>query len=162
MIFYFKALFAGCAIALCAAYSLAADADVDVGQGLELRAAWVRAMPPTQHMTAAYLQLFNPSDKGVEIDSVSASVGVASLHETRLENGRSSMRPVSTLQIPPGGTVFLQPGGLHMMLMDIETMPLEGETVQLCVRSNLGEYCADAPVQKVAQSSDSSQGHHHH
>ena len=127
---------------------------------LELSEAWVRAMPPTQRMTAAYLRIDNPSAEVVTISSVTASRGQASLHETRVEGGRSMMRAVSGQTIAAGGMLTLEPGGMHIMIMALDKAPAEGETLTLCVGSPVGETCIDAPVRRSAP--EARHGHHDH
>jgi copper(I)-binding protein len=57
----------------------------------------------------------------------------------------------------------LAPGGLHLMLMDVGSMPREGETVNVCVASDEIESCARLPVLRSApQSMDAMPDHNHH
>ncbi|MFT4767926.1 MAG: copper(I)-binding protein [Glaciecola sp.] len=126
----------------------------------EISNAWVRAMPPGQRMTAAYLELYNPGATTVSILGASSEVGMASLHETRLEGGRSSMKAVDSLGIASGEVIAMEPGGLHIMLMGLETTPVEGDTVPICLQTSEGEVCADALVQRAAPEARSSHDHH--
>ena len=41
-------------------------------------------------------------------------------HETRQEGDVSRMSEAGPLTIPPGGTLAMKPGGLHIMLMDLK------------------------------------------
>ncbi|WOJ93003.1 copper chaperone PCu(A)C [Congregibacter variabilis] len=126
----------------------------------EVSGAWVRAMPPGQHMTAAYLQLRNLTAGTVSITGVHSDVGMASLHETRLEGGRSSMRAVDSLDLAAGEAISMEPGGLHIMLMGLETTPVEGDIVPVCLQTSEGEVCADAQVQRAAPDTQGSHDHH--
>ena len=127
---------------------------------LQISNAWVRAMPPGQKMTAAYFQVRNPSASAVSIRGVSSSLGMASLHETRLEGGRSTMQPVDTLTIDAQSTVDLEPGGLHIMLMGLQSTPAEGDTVPVCLQTSEGESCTDALVRRAAPGNESKHDHH--
>ena len=131
-----------------------------VAQTPDLSNAWVRAMPPTQRMTAAYLQLSNSGVEAISILGVSSDAGAASLHETRLEDGRSTMRPVESLVIEPGDTIVMAPGAMHIMLMGLQKTPAEGETVPICLQTSGGEVCTQAQVRRAAP--DASGGHDHH
>ena len=53
----------------------------------------------------------------VIVGAKSAAFGEVSLHETRVVDGVSKMRPVPELRIAPDGAAVLKPGGLHLMLM---------------------------------------------
>lgn len=120
---------------------------------------WVRAMPPGQRMTAVYLRVQNPGVSDVAILGVSSALGRASLHETRLENGRSSMQAVDSLSLGAGEAVVMEPGGLHIMLMGLETTPAEGDVVPICLQTTEGDVCADAQVRRAAPAPHN--GHDH-
>jgi copper(I)-binding protein len=129
--------------------------------GLVLSEAWVRAMPPGQAMTAAYLQVLNTGETPVTVTGVSTGMGTASLHETRVVEGRSTMRPVAALTLAPGEQLQLQPGGLHVMLMGLERTPVPGEDVSICLVTDAGESCIDAPVSRGPVVGGTDAGHHH-
>lgn len=131
------------------AFSAGAVVVVSAGasaDGLVLDGAWVRAMPPGRPMTAAYLRVDNPSEATVTVTSVRASAGEASLHESRAVDGQMRMRELSELPVPAGGSAILEPGGLHIMLMGLESTPKEGDTLTLCLSSGSEEVCTEAPV----------------
>ena len=126
-------------------------------QALELSDAWVRAMPPGRPMTAAYLNLRNDSDRVVTVTGITSTLGEASLHETRVVDGRSTMHELPQLRLEPGAGARLVPGGMHIMLMGLTQTPVVGEVVPLCLDTDAGEFCVDAPVQRGGGSSQ----HHH-
>ncbi len=108
---------------------------VAAGQSMPLIAqdAWVRAVPGTD-MAAAYLTLRNVSAGPVTVTGIGSSIaGRAMIHETRLEGGRSSMRPREQLVVAPGTAVKLEPGGLHVMLHELKKPLTVGQTVPLVV-----------------------------
>lgn len=142
-----------------AAIVLALAAQGAVAQGaLELSGAWVRALPPGQPATAAYLTVHNPGSEPVTIDAASAAgAGRVEMHDTLQEGGMSRMRQRHTVTVPAGDTLRFQPGGLHLMLLDLAAMPREGEQVNLCLRSGDSEHCTEAPVRRQAEN-----GHKHH
>jgi copper(I)-binding protein len=71
--------------------------------GLIISDAWVRATPPGKMMSAGYASIENQSNKAITVFGVSAeAAGHASLHETRIERDRSTMRPVAQLSIQAG------------------------------------------------------------
>mgnify|MGYP005709341783 FL=1 len=96
--------------------------------------AWVRATPPGKMMTAGYASLKNVSKDVITITGVSAEVaGHTSLHETRIERDRSTMRPVAKLSIKAGECVSLKPGGLHIMLMKLSEPLTDGQSIDICL-----------------------------
>jgi copper(I)-binding protein len=98
---------------------------------LEVQNAWIRATPGSD-VAAAYLTLHNSSAAPVTITSVySPAASHAMIHETSVQGGQSRMRPHEHLLVPPGQTVKLEPGGLHVMLEGL-TRPLAvGQSVPL-------------------------------
>ncbi|MDG0992135.1 MAG: copper chaperone PCu(A)C [Luminiphilus sp.] len=126
---------------------------------LSLEQLWVRAMPPTQTMTAAYGQLSNLGAAPLTITGVSSTIATeTTLHESRQVGDRMTMVAVTNMTLAPGEVLELKPGGLHLMLMGIKTMPVKGSEVEICVLSGEDRTCATASVQRDADSTT----HHHH
>lgn len=117
---------------------------------LVISEAWARETPPGKSMTAAYGRLQNPGDKALVVTGVSAEVAAhSSLHETRIERDRTTMRPVSNLTIAPGEEVELAPGGMHVMLMKLDAPLVEGESIDICFKlENNEDTCSAFPVAK--------------
>ncbi|HEX7127312.1 MAG TPA: copper chaperone PCu(A)C [Thermodesulfobacteriota bacterium] len=129
---------------------------------LVVRDAWVRATPGAAAVsshaasrgghdagaTAAYLTLENRGDRADRLVSVASPVaGRAELHESRVENGIMRMRPVEGIAVPAGGSVRLEPGGLHVMLMGLHEPIAEGRRVPLTLTFESGATLAvDAEV----------------
>ena len=73
---------------------------------------------PGRMMSAGYLVLTNNTDEAIVIDGVtSPQFGVVEIHRTILENGISRMRQIEELVVPARGSVILERGGKHLMLM---------------------------------------------
>ena len=98
--------------------------------------AWVRAAVVPEGMTvpvnsAAYLTIENRGDGPDRL--VGASFEGAKrveLHESFVdEQGIASMRPVNSVELPPGGEARLEPGGLHVMLMGLDAPLSVGDSV---------------------------------
>ena len=117
---------------------------------LVISEAWARETPPGKSMTAAYGWLQNSGDKALVVTSVSAEVAAhSSLHETRIERDRATMRPVSNLTIAPGEEVELAPGGMHVMLMKLDAPLVEGESIDICFKLENNEgMCSAFPIAK--------------
>jgi copper(I)-binding protein len=93
---------------------------------------------PGRTMSAGYLVLTNNTDEAIIIDGVrSPQFGAVEIHETTLEDGISRMRQIEELVVPARGSVTLERGGKHLMLMRAQG---SGETVTLLLLSD------DAPV----------------
>lgn len=101
-----------------------AHAQVTVSQ------AWVRATVPQQKATGAFMRLTSRSDARL-VAARSPVAGVVEVHETTMTNDVMRMRPVEAVELPAGKTVELEPGGYHIMLMDLRRPLTEGESVVL-------------------------------
>lgn len=141
--------------------SLAVVAEQDVT--LELDNAWVRALPPFQPNTAAYLTLLNRGEVAVSIVGASSDLADrVELHTTRKIDGLMRMEQLQGLALAPGEQVELAPGGTHLMLLGLEYMPAPGDEVRLCLQLASGnEVCTEAQVRKSADEPDG-QNHQHH
>lgn len=144
--------------------TLAALLSLPVLAQVELTGAWVRALPPTQKSTAAYLTVANTGSREVAVIGAQAAVaGRAEIHTTREVDGLMRMERLSQLKIAPGASVALTPGGTHLMLLELQRMPQAGETVPLCLELASGEQvCADAEVRKSSGGQSGHEHHHHH
>lgn len=113
---------------------------------IEVKDAWVREVPPTSKMSAAYMVIEN---KGKEADRlVDASNNVSEITEIH-ETVEGKMRRVKAVEVPAGGKVELKPGGLHIMLINLKKPLKEGDTVELTLKfEKSGEVKVQAPVKK--------------
>lgn len=145
-----------------AAVSLAVAAEEPAK--LQIVDPWVRALPPTQTNTAAYMTLVNHSEATITIASANADIAQkVEIHTTREIDGYMRMEQLPGLSIGPGETLQLAPGGTHLMLLQLSHMPMPGETPRLCVAfASGGEVCADAQVRKSAAPGQSHEKHQHH
>ena len=113
---------------------------------------WARAT--TTEVTAVYLKIAN---KGVEADRllrVMTDIGRAEIHESKTEGGVAKMRHVDALVIPSKREVSLQPGGMHIMFMDLKKPLTEGFGIPMTlVFEKAGEVHIDVLVQKAGAKS---------
>lgn len=87
------------------------------GEGISVKDPWVRQSPPGASVTAAYMVIENPSASADELLEISCDCSAsASLHVTEMREDSMAMKKVSSIEIPPGASVVLSPGGYHVML----------------------------------------------
>ena len=73
---------------------------------------------PGRHMSAGFFVLENNTDTNIRITSAtSPQFGAVEIHETTIEDGVSRMRELEVLVVPANGSVTLERGGKHLMLM---------------------------------------------
>jgi len=94
--------------------------------------AWIRAAPPGAMMMAGYVTLTNTGDTRVSILTVqSDTFRDASIHETVVDHGVSKMRELPRLDLDPGATIELKPGGRHLMLSNPRQQIAVGEKITM-------------------------------
>ena len=105
--------------------ALAQGTDYKLGS-LEILQPWARASLTVNG--AAYLELANHGSTLDRLVAVTTPVAArAELHEHQMDGGVMKMRPVDGIDIAPGGTAVLKPGGYHVMLMGLK-QPLKAGT----------------------------------
>ena len=73
---------------------------------------------PGRHMSAGFFVITNNTDESLRITSVeSPQFESVEIHETTVTDGISRMRKLDELLVPAQGSVTLERGGKHLMLM---------------------------------------------
>lgn len=95
--------------------------------------AWVKAVSDDEEMSAAFGVLTNASADGITLVSASTSVaGMVELHEVVMKDGSMVMQPKEGgIPVPAEGEATLEPGGDHIMLMELGGTIEPGEVVTL-------------------------------
>jgi copper(I)-binding protein len=103
------------------------------GPSLTVSEAWVREAPMTDRPGAAYLVIANSGGQADALVGASSPAAASvEVHETvAAASGMTAMHPVERIEVPAGGSVRLEPGGYHLMLMGLKDPLVGGETVQL-------------------------------
>lgn len=116
---------------------------------LEVTEVWSRAMPPVSATGAAYLSVRNTGETQARLVSATADIAPrVELHAHTNDGGVMRMREVEAVTIHPGETVTLAPGGLHVMLIDLQRPLVAGESFGLTLRfEGAGEISLTVPVQ---------------
>lgn len=133
-------------------------------QSLRAEDAWIRAAPPGSAMLAGYALLHNDGDAPLRIVSATSDAfGSIEFHRTVTEDGVSRMRPVEAIEVPPGGAVTLEPGGMHLMLMRPSRQFSEGERVVIALEdADGGTTQIELDVRRAAMDGDDGGHHGHH
>lgn len=99
---------------------------------LKVHDDWVAATSPVAKSQAAYICFINDNDKDVKITGVSAKgFGKAMFHQTMQHGDMTMMHPMESLVVPAHKMLTLEPGAMHIMLMDPEKIAVPGEKVTL-------------------------------
>ena len=87
---------------------------------------WARATVPGQKATGVFMKL-TATQAGQLVGVSSPVAGVAEVHEMKMDGNVMKMSAVPAIDLPAGKSVSLQPGGYHVMLMDLKG-PLAKDT----------------------------------
>jgi len=105
---------------VCVLVSLPAWAQVKIDE------PWARATVPGQKATGVFMKL-TATQAGQLVGVSSPVAGVAEVHEMKMDGNVMKMSAVPAIDLPAGKSVSLQPGGYHVMLMDLKG-PLAKDT----------------------------------
>ena len=139
---------------LCLSLLLPQMAEAQADEAVQVSDAWVRETVPGQSIGAAYMRI--RSTQRVELVRVQSGVArSAEIHQMSMENGLMKMRELKSVGIDAGREVALEPGGTHIMLVDMKRPLRPGEEVTLKLRflsRDGGAFAVTvrAPVKSVA------------
>jgi copper(I)-binding protein len=125
--------------------------DYKVGS-LVITHPWTRATAPTAKAGGGFLVIEN---KGSTPDRLVAAESNASqkveIHEMKMDGTVMRMRELAGgLEIPPGGSVMLKPGGYHIMFMELKAPFAKGAKVPVTlVFEKAGKVDVDFAVQDM-------------
>lgn len=124
--------------------------------------SWVRETPAAQPSTGVFMNI--ESEKAARlVDARSDAAKVVEIHTMEMEGDVMKMRRIEGLDVEPGKTLALTPGGYHIMLIDL-VKPLEaGNKVALTLvfeqDGKREEVKTEAEVRKMVAGEG---GHDHH
>lgn len=130
---------------------VAAAADYHLG-ALQITQPWARATPSGAASGAAYMTVTNTGTKAARLNCVSSNAAAkCEIHEMSMNGGVMRMRPVEGgLEIKPGETVTLKPGGFHMMLTGLKAPLQQGKTLEATLQvDNGGTVQVEFPIAPV-------------
>lgn len=91
---------------------------------------YVRAVPPGQPNSAAFMQLQNKSTTEHAIVKAESPVSnVVELHTHINEGGVMKMRQIKQIDVPAQGSTTLKPGGFHVMFLGLKSELKPGQLV---------------------------------
>jgi copper(I)-binding protein len=98
---------------------------------IEVSGAFTRATLPNAPVGAGYLTITNKGAADDRLVSATSTVaGTTRIHEMKMEGDVMKMNELPDgVVIPAGGSVTLEPGGLHIMFMQLNQAFAEGSTI---------------------------------
>lgn len=96
----------------------------------QVKDGWIRMVPGGMPMHAGFGRIENPCPIPATIVSASSpAYGSVEAHESTNVDGISRMRQLPELLIDPQGAAVLEPGGMHLMLMQPKASLEEGSRI---------------------------------
>lgn len=132
---------------------------------LAVEGGWSRATAEGAKVAAGYLTIKNTGSAADTLVSVETPVSEkGEIHDMTMTDGVMRMRRLADgLEIPAGGSVELKPGGMHLMLIDLKSQLVAGETVPVKLTFKSGAVIElKLPIRALGSTSGSSTGHSHH
>jgi periplasmic copper chaperone A len=131
---------------------------------LVIEAPWARATPGGAKVGGAYLKITNT---GTEPDhliggSLPAATSVE-VHEMSMTDGVMKMRKLEKgLEIKPGQTVELKPGGYHVMFMGLRESLKQGQPLKGTLQfEKAGSVEVEYRVEPIGSQGTAKKGHQH-
>jgi copper(I)-binding protein len=118
----------GLVAVVCAAVAIACAGE---SHAIVIEEAWGRPAGEGAN-GVAYFTISNPDSVPMHLDSVRTTAArLAELHETVLTGGIARMTPLTGLDIPAGGRVQMEPGGAHVMLVELTAPASIGDSLAI-------------------------------
>ncbi len=123
------------------------------GDAVVIEGAWSRASIGTSRPGVAYMTLHNTGDAPVTLTGLRTDLAMMPMiHASTTDaQGVTRMSHMEQIEIAAGDTVAFEPGGLHVMLMDLQRPMVEGESFTLSLIIADGEeITVEVPVRSMA------------
>jgi hypothetical protein len=127
---------------------------------LSVTDAWARATMPGQKVSGAYMQLQSDADARL-VSASSPAVPRVEVHEMKMDGDVMRMSEVKSIELPKGKTVSLEPGGYHIMLMNLTKPIAAGEVIPLTLVVESGGKRQTIEVKAEARAPGSGAMPHH-
>lgn len=128
-------------VALAAMLVVGVTACGDDDGGITVEGVWARTSPKVATNGAAYMKITTPVDDALVGATVSSDIADhAEVHEMIMgSDGEMAMQQTQRIAINAGETLSLQPGGYHVMFIDLAA-PFElGQTFDLTLEFESGD-----------------------
>ncbi|MCD8213056.1 MAG: copper chaperone PCu(A)C [Campylobacter sp.] len=99
-----------------------------------------RDTKPGTNNSAIFMNIKNSSNNDVKLVGVSSSVCKSTeMHTHKMTDGMMAMVQVKEIDVPKNDQTVLAPGGLHVMLIDLNKALKDGDKVDLELKFSNGE-----------------------
>lgn len=139
------------ALALTTTLVLSACGASSTGPKIGVEEAWARPVPAAGGNGAVFFRLINAGNEADQlVGGESPVAGAVEVHKTTMEEGVMQMEHIPSLEVPAKGEVLLEPGGYHVMLIDVSKSLKPGDTLPITLRfQKSGEMQMDVEVHEM-------------
>ncbi|MBU8540726.1 copper chaperone PCu(A)C [Falsiroseomonas tokyonensis] len=128
---------------------------------IRAEAGWSRAAGAGR-TGAGYLTLRNGGAADRLVSARAEIARAVELHTHMHDNGVMRMRPVEAIEVPANGSVTLEPGGMHLMLLELKRPLNQGDQVPVTlVFERAGEVQLQLAVQSAGARGPAPAAHRH-
>lgn len=119
-------------------------------QAPKVQDAWARPTVQGQKAGGGFLRIDSPAADRL-LGGSTPVAGRVELHSMKMEGDVMRMREVEAIELPAGQPVALQPGGLHLMLMELKSPLKNGDRFPLTLKfEKAGELQVEVQVRTQA------------
>ena len=129
---------------------------------LDIRHPWSKATFAGAPVAGGFMTITNHGKEVDRLVKVSSDIaGLVQIHEMKVDNGMMKMGEVPRgVEIAPGATVELTPGGLHVMFMSIKQPFQEGDKVRAVLTfEKAGDVAVEFKVEPANKGDDTHANH---
>ena len=137
---------------LAAALTLPAQADDVAAGNVKISTPWARATPKGAAVGVGYMTITNNGSAPDRLVGGASDVSNRfEIHEMTMDNGVMRMRPIAKgIEIKPGQSVELKPGGNHVMFVGLKKPFAQGEHVKATLAfEKAGKVDVDFTVESI-------------
>lgn len=119
---------------LFATLTIALPASAVAAGPIELRDAYAHATSAAQPVGAGFVTISNSGSADRLLGVACTCSQNAEMHSMSMDGGVMKMRKLDAIEVPAKGTVSLEPGGMHLMLVGLKSPLVDGQQVPLELR----------------------------
>lgn len=130
-------------------------------QGIEVRESWMR--PAAQGENGAiYFVIHNRGSNADTLTGISSDIAESvEMHESKMSGDVMQMQQIDSVPLEPSAEVKFEPGGLHVMLVDLKKDLKVGDEVEITLHfTNFEDINVTVPVSDMPASEDHSSTDH--
>ena len=96
--------------------------------------AWVRAAPAGSKTMAAYMLIDNQGSQTMSSSKIIANgFERTELHRSFIDNNIAKMKKLENISINGNESLTLEPGGLHLMLINPKKVPIKNSKIEMLI-----------------------------